>query len=334
MIRRRLGAGGPEVSAIGLGCMGMSFAYGGGDDAESTRTLHRALDLGVNHLDTADVYGAGANERLLGPVVRARRDEVFLATKFGNRNRGGGFGGTGTPGAYVDSSAAWARQACDASLARLGVDTIDLYYLHRRDPATPIEETVGAMAELVAAGKVRLVGLSEVSPATLRAAHAVHPVAAVQMEYSLFSREVEREMLATCRELGVALVAYSPVGRGLLTGAITSRGQLAVDDWRAGAPRFAEGNLEANLKLVDEVRAVAGEVGATPAQVALAWLLAQGEDVLPIPGTKRVRWLEENSAAADVRLDPAHLDRLSAALPAGAAVGERYPEAAMRFLGQ
>ncbi|WBB67320.1 aldo/keto reductase [Micromonospora sp. WMMD812] len=333
MTPRRMGAGGPEVSAIGLGCMGMSFAYAGRDDAESVRTLHRALDLGVNHLDTADIYGAGANERLLGPVVRARRDEVFLATKFGNRAGGGGFGGTGTPGAYVDSSAAWAREACDASLARLGVDRIDLYYLHRRDPATPIEETVGAMAELVAAGKVRLIGLSEVSPATLRAAYAVHPIAAVQLEYSLFSRDVESEMLATCRELGVALVAYSPVGRGLLTGAITSRDQLAGDDWRAGAPRFAEGNLEANLRLVDEVRAVAAEVGATAAQTALAWLLAQGEDVLPIPGTKRVRWLTENVAAADVRLAPAQLARLSAAMPPGAAAGERYPEAAMRFVG-
>jgi aryl-alcohol dehydrogenase-like predicted oxidoreductase len=334
MIRRRMGATGPEVSAIGLGCMGMSFAYGGGDDAESTRTLHRALDLGVNHLDTADMYGRGANEELLGPVVRARRDEVFLATKFGNRTSGEGFGGTGTPGAYVDSSAAWAHEACDASLRRLGVDTIDLYYLHRRNPDTPIEETVGAMAELVQAGKVRLIGLSEVSPATLRAAHAVHPIAAVQLEYSLFSRDVEGEMLDTCRELGVALVAYSPVGRGLLTGAITSREQLAADDWRRGAPRFAEANLDANLALVDEVRAVAAELGATPAQTALAWLLAQGEDILPIPGTKRVRWLEENAAAADLKLGPEQLTRLSAAVPPGAVAGERYPEAAMRFVGQ
>ncbi|MCW3817303.1 aldo/keto reductase [Micromonospora sp. DR5-3] len=334
MIRRRVGATGPEVSAIGLGCMGMSFAYGGADDAESTRTLHRALDLGVNHLDTADMYGFGANERLLAPVVRARRDEVFLATKFGNRTTGDSFAGTGTPGAYVDSSAAWARQACDASLDRLGVDTIDLYYLHRRNPETPIEETVGAMAELVRAGKVRLIGLSEVSPATLRAAHAVHPIAAVQIEYSLFSRDVEGEMLATCRELGVSLVAYSPVGRGLLTGTITSREQLAGDDWRAGAPRFAEGNLGANLKLVDQVRAIAGEVGATPAQVALAWLLAEGDDILPIPGTKRVRYLEENAAAADLRLTPEQLARLGEAVPPGAVAGERYPEAAMRFIGR
>ncbi|MEU4481395.1 aldo/keto reductase [Micromonospora sp. NPDC023966] len=333
MIKRRVGATGPEVSAIGLGCMGMSFAYGGADDAESTRTLHRALDLGVNHLDTADMYGFGANERLLGPVVRARRDEVFLATKFGNRTSGDSFGGTGSPGAFVDSSAAWAKQACDASLARLGIDTIDLYYLHRRDPRTPIEETVGALAELVQAGKVRLIGLSEVSPATLRAAHAVHPVSAVQMEYSLFTRDVEGEMLATCRELGVSLVAYSPVGRGLLTGTITSREQLAEDDWRRTVPRFADGNLDANLKLAEAVRAVAGELGCTPAQAALAWLLAQGEDVLPIPGTKRVRYLEENAAAADLRLTPEQQDRLCGAVPAGAVAGERYTPAGMRTVG-
>lgn len=327
MIRRRIGVDGPEVSAIGLGCMGMSFAYGGQDDAESTRTLHRALDLGVNHLDTADMYGFGANERLLAPVVRARRDEVFLATKFGNRPHPDG------SGAYVDSSAAWAREACDASLGRLGVDTIDLYYLHRRDPGTPIEETVTAMAELVAAGKVRLLGLSEVSPATLRAAHAVHPVAAVQMEYSLFTRDVEGEMLDTCRELQVALVAYSPVGRGLLTGAITGRDQLTEGDWRAGAPRFAADSLDANLRLVAAVRAVAEEIGCTPAQAALAWLLAQGEDVLPIPGTKRVRYLEENAAAADLRLTADQQARLREAVPVDAVAGERYPAAGMRTVG-
>lgn len=333
MITRRVGATGPEVSAIGLGCMGMSFAYGAADDAESTRTLHRALDLGVNHLDTADMYGFGANERLLGPVVRQRRDEVFLATKFGNRTSGDSFGGTGSPGAYVDSSAAWAKQACDASLERLGIDTIDLYYLHRRDPGTPIEETVGALAELVQAGKVRLIGLSEVSPATLRAAHAVHPVAAVQMEYSLFTRDVEGEMLATCRELGVSLVAYSPVGRGLLTGAITSREQLADDDWRRTVPRFADGNLDANVRLAEAVREVAAEIGCTPAQAALAWLLAQGDDILPIPGTRRVRYLTENAAAADLRLTPEQQARLRAAVPAGSVAGERYTAAGMRTVG-
>ncbi|MGV9807314.1 aldo/keto reductase [Micromonospora chersina] len=333
MIKRRVGATGPEVSAIGLGCMGMSFAYGAADDAESTRTLHRALDLGVNHLDTADMYGFGANERLLGPVVRERRDEVFLATKFGNRTSGDSFGGTGSPGAYVDSSAAWARQACDASLERLGIDTIDLYYLHRRDPGTPIEETVGALAELVQAGKVRHIGLSEVSPATLRAAHAVHPVSAVQMEYSLFTRDVEDEMLATCRELGVSLVAYSPVGRGLLTGAITRREQLADDDWRRTVPRFADGNLDANVRLAEAVREVAAEIGCTPAQAALAWLLAQGEDILPIPGTRRVRYLEENAAAADLRPTPEQQARLRAAVPAGSVAGERYTAAGMRTVG-
>ncbi|MEU5526711.1 aldo/keto reductase [Micromonospora chersina] len=333
MIKRRVGATGPEVSAIGLGCMGMSFAYGAANDAESTRTLHRALDLGVNHLDTADMYGFGANERLLGPVVRERRDEVFLATKFGNRTSGDSFGGTGSPGAYVDSSAAWAKQACDASLERLGIETIDLYYLHRRDPGTPIEETVGALAELVQAGKVRLIGLSEVSPATLRAAHAVHPVSAVQMEYSLFTRDVEGEMLATCRELGVSLVAYSPVGRGLLTGAITSREQLADDDWRRTVPRFADGNLDANVRLVEAVREVAAEIGCTPAQAALAWLLAQGDDILPIPGTRRVRYLTENAAAADLRLTPEQQARLRAAVPAGSVAGERYTAAGMRTVG-
>ncbi|MET7805458.1 aldo/keto reductase [Micromonospora chersina] len=333
MIKRRVGATGPEVSAIGLGCMGMSFAYGAADDAESTRTLHRALDLGVNHLDTADMYGFGANERLLGPVVRERRDEVFLATKFGNRTSGDSFGGTGSPGAYVDSSAAWAKQACDASLERLGIETIDLYYLHRRDPGTPIEETVGALAELVQAGKVRLIGLSEVSPATLRAAHAVHPVSAVQMEYSLFTRDVEGEMLATCRELGVSLVAYSPVGRGLLTGAITSREQLADDDWRRTVPRFADGNLDANVRLAAAVREVAAEIGCTPAQAALAWLLAQGDDILPIPGTRRVRYLTENAAAADLRLTPEQQARLRAAVPAGSVAGERYTAAGMRTVG-
>ncbi|MEU1603279.1 aldo/keto reductase [Micromonospora matsumotoense] len=327
MIRRQIGAGGPEVSAIGLGCMGMSFAYGGPDDAESTRTLHRALDLGVNHLDTADMYGFGVNERLLAPVVQARRDEVFLATKFGNRRTADG------SGAYVDSSAAWARQACDASLGRLGVDTIDLYYLHRRHPDTPIEETVTAMAGLVEAGKVRLLGLSEVSPATLRTAHGVHPISAVQMEYSLFTRDVEGEMLDTCRELGVALVAYSPVGRGLLTGAITRRDQLAEGDWRAAAPRFAAESLDANLRLVAAVRAVADEIGCTPAQAALAWLLAQGPDVLPIPGTKRVRYLEENAAAAALRLTAAQQARLREAVPADAVVGARYPASGMQTVG-
>jgi aryl-alcohol dehydrogenase-like predicted oxidoreductase len=322
--RRRLG--GTDVSAIGLGCMGMSFAYGERDDAESTRTLHRALDLGVNHLDTADIYGIGHNEELVGKVVRERRDEVVLATKFGNRVVNGA--------RRVDTSAGWVREACDASLGRLGLDTIDLYYAHRRNPETPIEETVGAMAELVTAGKVRHLGLSEVSPATLRAGHAVHPIAAVQLEYSLFTREVvEGEMLATCRELGIAVVAYSPVGRGLLTGTVTSRSQLSPDDFRQTAPRFSDENLARNLPLVEAVRAVADEIGCTPAQAALGWVLAQGEDILPIPGTKRVRYLEENNAAADLALSADQLDRLTAAAPTDAVAGERYPEQAMRAVG-
>ncbi|MFY1686777.1 aldo/keto reductase [Plantactinospora sp. WMMB782] len=333
MRKRRIGAIGPEVSAIGLGCMGMSMAYGPADDEESTRTLHRALDLGIDHLDTADMYGRGHNEELLAPVLRERRDEVFLATKFGHRFADEA-DGSASPGVYVDSSAGWVRQACDASLARLGVDTIDLYYLHRRNPDTPIEETIGAMAELVVDGKVRFIGLSEVSPATLRAAHAVHPVAAVQMEYSLFSRDVEREMLATCRDLGVALVAYSPVGRGLLTGTISSRDQLDADDFRNGVPRFARENLDANLELVARVEAVAAEIGCTPAQAALAWLLAQGEDVLPIPGTKRVHYLEENAAVVDLRLTGDQAAKLSAAVPVGAAAGQRYPEQSTRFIGK
>jgi aryl-alcohol dehydrogenase-like predicted oxidoreductase len=329
--RRTLGSTGPEVSAIGLGCMGMSSAYGERDDAESTRTLHRALDLGVNHLDTADIYGMGDNEQLVGKVVAQRRDEVVLATKFGNRPREDAAAGGGL---RIDTSAAWVRQACDASLRRLGIDTIDLYYAHRRNPETPIEETVGAMAELVAAGKVRHLGLSEVSPATLRAAHAVHPIAAVQLEYSLFTRDVvEGEMLATCRELGIAVVAYSPVGRGLLTGTVTSRAELSANDYRQTAPRFADENLARNLPLVDAVRAVADEIGCTAAQAAIAWVLAQGDDVLPIPGTKRVRYLEEDVAAADLALSEDQLARLTAAAPAGAVAGERYPEHAMRAVG-
>jgi aryl-alcohol dehydrogenase-like predicted oxidoreductase len=329
MKQRKLGAIGPSVSEIGLGCMGMSAAYGPRDDAESTRTLHRALDIGVNHLDTADMYGVGANEELLRPVVAARRDEVFLATKFGNRAPA-----EGSRVWTVDTSGPYVLEACDASLRRLGIDTIDLYYAHRRNPAVPIEETVQAMASLVAAGKVRYLGLSEVSPATLRAAYAVHPIAAVQMEYSLFTRDVvEGPMLDACRELGVAVVAYSPVGRGLLTGTVTSRAELAPDDFRQVAPRFSDENMARNLPLVSAVRAVAEEIGCTPAQAALAWVLAQGEDILPIPGTKRVSYLEENTAAASVSLAPDQVARLSAAVPVNAVAGERYPEQSMRTVG-
>lgn len=332
MRMRRLGAGGPAVSAVGLGCMGMSAGYGPADEAESVRTLHRSLDLGVNHLDTADMYGLGHNEELIGTVVRQRREEVFLATKFGNRVDGADPRDQVTW--RVDTSAAWVRRACDASLRRLGVDTIDLYYVHRRNPATPVAETMGALAELVAAGKVRYLGLSEVSPATLRAAHAVHPVAAMQLEYSLFTREVvEGEMLATCRELGIAVVAYSPVGRGLLTGTVTAREDLGDGDWRRTAPRFAAENLGRNLDLVAAVRAVAAEIGCSPAQAALAWVLAQGEDIVAIPGTKRVAYLEENVAADRLALTGEQLARLAAAVPAGAVAGARLPEIPLSRVG-
>ncbi|WP_238011119.1 aldo/keto reductase [Dactylosporangium sp. AC04546] len=334
MKTRRLGRGGPEVSAIGLGCMGMSWAYGSADDEESARTLHRALDLGVTLLDTADVYGAGRNEELIGRVLAGRRDEYVLATKFGLRSRGGE-ARSDRPDTYVDTSPAWVREAADASLRRLGTDTIDLYYAHRRNPEVPIEDTVGAMAELVQAGKVRHLGLSEVSAATLRAAHAVHPIAALQVEYSLFSREPEDALLDTCRELGVALVAYSPVGRGLLTGAAEAfaAASFAADDYRPLAlPRFSDDNLPANLRLADAVKAVAAQIGATPAQAALAWLLAQDDLVVPIPGTKRVRYLEENAAAADLTLTPAQLDALRAAVPQEAVAGTRYSETGMRLL--
>lgn len=327
MPTRRIGDNGPQVGAIGLGCMGMSFAYGQRDDAESGRTLLRALDLGVTHFDTADVYGFGHNEQLIGRVLSGRRDEFVLATKFANRMD------PATGQRRIDSSPAWARQACDASLARLGFDNIDLYYLHRRDPATPIEDTVSAMADLVQAGKVRWLGLSEVSPQTLRKAHAVHPISAVQMEYSLFTRFVEDEMQATCRELGIALVAYSPVGRGWLTGALTSRDQLGTDDFRHAHPRFTAEAFATNLRLVEAVREVAVEAGCTPAQAALAWLLAQDDRVLPIPGTKRVAYLEENVAAETLQLTDVQLARLRDAVPEGAVTGERYESVGMSTVG-
>ncbi|MEU5546300.1 aldo/keto reductase [Streptomyces sioyaensis] len=333
MKHRRLGPHGPIVSALGLGCMGMSTSYGVPDDAESLRTLDRAVELGVTLLDTADAYGRGANEEFLGRWLRSRtaaqRDELVVATKFGLRHDAA----TGRVN-DVDSSAAWVREACHASLRRLGTDRIDLYYLHRRDPAVPIEETVGAMAELVAAGAVRHLGLSEVSPQTLRRAHAVHPVSAVQLEHSLFTRDVlEGEMLATCRELGIGIVAYSPLGRGMLTGALASRDDLTAEDARRRWPRFAAENIERNLRLVQAVRTIAESLGCTPAQAVLAWLLAQGEDIVPIPGTKRRAYLEENAAAAGIALAPEQAARLRAAVPDGAVAGKRYPLAALERLG-
>ncbi|MBN1173854.1 MAG: aldo/keto reductase [Micromonosporaceae bacterium] len=333
MDQRPLGAGGPQVSAIGLGCMGMSFAYGPRDDAESARTLLRALDLGITMFDTADMYGAGHNEKLIGATLRHRRDDFLLATKYGIRSASGGQTRSDDPAMFVDTSPEYVRVACDASLRRLGFDTIDLYYAHRRNPDIPIEDTVGAMAGLVEAGKVRHLGLSEVSPATLRAAHAVHPIAATQIEYSLFSRDPEAELLATCAELGIALVAYSPMGRGLLTGAVTDPSALAADDVRRGFPRFTGDNLASNLRLVDAVRQVATAVGATPAQTALAWLLARSPLVIPIPGTKRVKYLEENVAAVDLRLTPEQIGALEAAVPTAAVAGTRYGERGMRTIG-
>ncbi|MFJ6788115.1 aldo/keto reductase [Streptomyces angustmyceticus] len=329
---RTLGANGPEVSAIGLGCMGMSVAYGVPDEEESQLTLDRAYERGLTFLDTADAYGQGANEELVGRWLRRHareRDRMVVATKFGLRHDAS----TGRVG-DVDTSADYVPLACRDSLRRLGVEHIDLYYAHRRDPATPVEETVGAMSRLVAAGLVRHIGLSEVSAATLRTAHAVHPISAVQVEYSLFTRDVvEGELLATCRDLGIAVVAYSPLGRGMLTGAVSSRGDLGPDDNRRRWPRFADENIQRNLALVQAVRAVADRIGCSPAQAALAWLLAEGDDIVPIPGTKRRRYLEENVAAVALSLTGADRDLLRRAVPEEAVAGERYPESALQRLG-
>jgi aryl-alcohol dehydrogenase-like predicted oxidoreductase len=318
MKKRRLGSGGPDVSAIGLGCMGMSEFYGAGDDSESTATIHHSLDRGVTFLDTADMYGSGRNEELVGKAIRDRRDEVFLATKFGNvRGPNGEFGGVRGDPEYV-------RQACDASLKRLGVEQIDLYYQHRVDVNVPIEDTVGAMSELVEAGKVRFLGLSEAAPDTIRKAHATHPITAVQTELSLWSRDAEADVLPTVRELGIGYVAYSPLGRGFLTGQITSPEDFPEDDFRRFHPRFTGENFEKNIALVREVEAMAKQKGCTTAQLALAWVLAQGEDIVPIPGTKRRKYLDENIAALDVELSSDDLRRLDEILPPGAAAGERY----------
>ena len=307
---RTLGRTGLTTSAQGLGCMSMTdFAYGPADETESLATIARALELGVTFLDTADIYGLTENEKLVGRAIAGRRDDVVLATKFGNVFRDGRRG--------VDGSPAYVLEACDASLERLGVDHIDLYYLHRPDTSVPIEDTVGAMAELVAAGKVRHLGLSEASADTIRRAVAVHPVAALQSEWSLFSRDIEATVLPTCRELGIGIVPFSPLGRGLLTGTVTTVDALAENDFRRSNPRFADGNLEHNLRLVDVVKEIAAARGCTPGQVALAWLHAQGDDVVPIPGTKRRRYLEENVAAVDVELSPEDLARLEGLRPAG-----------------
>ncbi|ARN79977.1 aldo/keto reductase [Methylocystis bryophila] len=326
MQKRRLGRNGPEVSAIGLGCMGMSDFYAGGDEAESIATIRHALDCGVTFLDTADMYGLGENEKLVGLAIAKRRDEVFLATKFGNvRAPDGAFLG-------VDGRPDYVRRCCEASLKRLGVETIDLYYQHRVDPKTPIEETVGAMTSLVKAGKVRYLGLSEAAPATLRKACAVHPIAALQTEYSLWSREPEGEILAACRELGVGFVAYSPLGRGFLTGRFKSTDDVPQDDYRRHTPRFQGENFDKNLALLRELEAFAREKRCTPAQLALAWVLAQGEDIVPIPGTKRRKYFDENVGALSIALSADEIARIGEALPAGAAAGTRYIEPAMNAL--
>jgi len=310
-----------QVSTVGLGCMGMSEFYGSADESEALRTIHRALDLGVTLLDTADMYGPFTNEKLVGAAISGRRDEVVLATKFGNVRDP-----DDPTHRWIDGSPEYVRRACDASLQRLGVDHIDLYYQHRVDRSVPIEETVGAMAELVAAGKVRRLGLSEASATTIRRANAVHPITALQTEYSLWTRHIEDEILATIRDLGIGLVPYSPLGRGFLTGTITSADALAPDDFRRQNPRFVGDALAANLALVERVRTLADRKGVTPGQLALAWVLAQGQDVVPIPGTKRVSYLEENVAAASITLTDNDLAELETAIPADAVVGERYPD--------
>lgn len=324
MEKRILGINGPEVSSIGLGCMGMSEFYGIGDDAESISVIHRALELGIFFLDTADMYGVGKNEILVGKAIKEERDKFFLATKFGNvRGPKGEFLGVNGKPEYV-------RSACEASLKRLGVDVIDLYYQHRVDPNVPIEETVGAMAELVKEGKVRYLGLSEAAPQTIRRANKVHQITALQTEYSLWTRDVEKEILTTCRELGIGFVAYSPLGRGFLTSRFKTNNEFGEGDYRGNHPRFQAENFEKNLNIVQKIEEIAKEKNCTPAQLALAWVLAQGNDIVPIPGTKRIKYLEENAKAVEIKLSGDDLKKINELLPPGITSGNRYHDQAMK----
>jgi aryl-alcohol dehydrogenase-like predicted oxidoreductase len=329
MEQRKLGENGPLVSAIGLGCMGMSISYGEPDDGESIATIHRAIELGINLIVTSDAYGNGVNEELIARAIKGRRQKVFLATKFGNLGLQGVSLPSGLSGGHPD----YVPQACNASLKRLGVDVIDLYGLHRVDPAVPIEETVGAMKKLVEQGKVRYLALSEAGPQTVRRAHRVHPITALETEYSLWSRDAEQEIFASCRELGIGYMAYSPLGRGFLTATIKNLDVLLPKDRRRDHPRFDAENLKRNVELLKPLEEIAAAHRCTPAQVALAWVLAQGKDIVPIPGAKRRSYLEQNAAAVDIKLSPNEINRLSQTFPPGAAAGTRYPEKQLKTLG-